>query len=99
MRLTKKTNDKQCSYDIKKGCLCKSFEKLGQLEDLMEKYEFSSVEELEKVVSDFDKCCQDLINVMGFVAALQSFIESKGLTPESKQFVKKYLESLKKEEK
>jgi len=98
MRLTEKEFTKK-DYDIHQYDYQDAVNKLGQIEDLMEKYEFSSVEELEKVVSGFDKCCQDLINIMGFVAALQSFIESKSLTPESKQFVKKYLESLKKEEK
>ena len=71
--------------------------KAENLDDLMKKYELGSLKELEKIISDFDSCCQDLINVMGFVAALQSFIDSKGLTPESKQFVRKYMESLKKE--
>ena len=36
MRLTEKVNDKHCSYDIKKGCLCSAFKKLGQLEDIEE---------------------------------------------------------------
>ena len=35
-RLTEKVNDKNCHYDIKKGCLCNSFNKLGQLEDIEE---------------------------------------------------------------
>ena len=36
MRLTEKVNNKNCNYDIKKGCLCNAFEKLGQLEDIEE---------------------------------------------------------------
>ena len=34
MRLTEKANDKICDYDIKKGCLCKAIDKLGQLENI-----------------------------------------------------------------
>lgn len=55
MRLTEKTNNEHCNYDIVKGGLCKACNKLGQLEDLMEKYEIESVEELEKILADYDE--------------------------------------------
>ena len=89
------TIDGECNTNESLDTLRNIANKLGQLEDLMEKYEIETIEDLEKIVSDFDSCCQDLVNIMGLVTGLQSFIDSKGLTVESKAFIKKHLENLK----
>ena len=56
MRLTKKY---QNDYGFTKPCddlehLQLVADKLGQLEDLMEKYEINTIEDLEKILADYD---------------------------------------------
>lgn len=85
--------DQECSMRVDNAI----WNKLGQLEDLMEKYEFETIEDLEKTVVDFDNCCQDLINMTGMVMALNAFIKSKGLYNEGIKYVNEYLKDLKDE--
>lgn len=74
-----------------------AFIKLGKLEEVLDQFEIKDIKELERILNDFNNCCQDLINIMGLVAALRTFISNKGLDHESKIFVKKYLFDLEKD--
>ena len=38
-----------------------AIDKLGKLEDLMEKYEISSIEALEEIIKDYDELCRDVV--------------------------------------
>lgn len=58
MRLTEKANNKNCSYDIKKGCLCNSFNKLGQLEDIEEQLGIDLITFLKGI--DPDTCFMEI---------------------------------------
>jgi hypothetical protein len=37
--------------------------KLGKLEDLMEKYEIESVEKLEEILKDYDEMAKDIVEM------------------------------------
>lgn len=37
--------------------------KLGQIEDLMEKYEIESVEKLEEILKDYDEMAKDIVEM------------------------------------
>ena len=51
MRLTKKTKTNDYYIPVKKGMLMAGYvDKLGQLEDIMEKYAINSLEELEHII-------------------------------------------------
>ena len=38
-------------------------EKLGQLEDIMEKYEIESIEALEEILKDYDAMAKDIVEM------------------------------------
>lgn len=68
-----------------------AFKKLGELENIMHHYGIVDLIELVNVLNAFNKSCQDLANLLGVISALQSFIEIKGLTKESKKYVATFL--------
>jgi len=37
--------------------------KLGKIEDLMEKYEIKSIEELEEIIKDYDDMAKDIVEM------------------------------------
>ena len=66
--LTTKWKDVPTSYYKIKGdntgvCISEipRLNKLGKLEDLMEKYELNSIEELEEIIKDYDDMCKDMV--------------------------------------
>lgn len=39
------------------------YNKLAELEDLMEKYEIESIEALEEIIKDYDNMCKDVVEM------------------------------------
>ena len=81
MRLTKKD---YCGYDIstrkeQRDYTCEEtfdvLQKLGQLEDILEKHEITDIEELDKILDDYDE--QAL-----FIISVSLFLQQKGLVEE-----------------
>ena len=68
-RLTEYREDLK-RYEYKRDCkgycfLCEGqiLNKLGQFEDLMEKYEIKSIEELEEILKDYDDMAKDIVEM------------------------------------
>ena len=59
-RLTKKVGENYCSQS---GDFYDLYNKLGTLEDLMEKYEIESVEKLEEIIKDYDEMAKDIVEM------------------------------------
>lgn len=71
-RLTKKIENPQYSNDYDMLCAhdYHVLNKLGKLEDLMEKYEINSIEELEEILKDYDEMAKDVVE-MGLGAKVE----------------------------
>lgn len=66
-RLTKKVGENYCSQN---GDFYDLYNKLGKLEDIMEKYEINSIEELEEILKDYDDMAKDVVQ-MGLGAKVE----------------------------
>ena len=65
-----------------------------KLEKLFNKHGLKSVEELSELLDKSVSVHFENLNLMAVVVALQTFIDNKGLTEESKDFVKDYIEKM-----
>lgn len=63
-RLTEKNKfDIHYSISISKNLLQSAYDKLGKLEDIMEKYEIESLEELEELIKDYDDMAKSIVEM------------------------------------
>ena len=63
-------------------------DKLGQIEDLMDKYEIKDVEELERVLIDYNEVCENFCKTVNDIYA---YLSAKGLVEDFKKFKAKVL--------
>lgn len=59
---------------------------------LMEENEIGDLGELRKLLGDFDKLCNDVLQLTLVITFLNSFLDEKGMGEEAKRFVKKCME-------
>lgn len=58
-------------------------DKLGQIEDLMDKYEIKNIEELEKVLVDYDEVCENFCKT---IIDIYAYLNTKDLVEDFNKF-------------
>lgn len=58
----------------------------------MEENEIGDLEELKKLLGDYNNLCNDVLQLTLVITFLNSFLDGKGMGEEAKRFVKKCME-------
>ena len=65
---------------------------INEIAKLMEENEISDLEELKKLLGDYNNLCNDVLQLTLVITFLNSFLDGKGIGEEAKRFVKKCME-------
>ena len=72
-----------------------AFEKLGEIEEIIEKHEIESIKELDNILNDFDSLCEDVIRLSAIITAYREYAISIGKEQEAKSYIQNFLKDLK----